>query len=151
VPSASSNSGGLFGIFGALRPAPPPMAPFVVDLEASGLQEAQPRRVGSITGVVGAVWRLDNSLLGFAWQDDGTLSLRSIDPGSGAVQDTGVRLAADTGQGSGLAARWDAVHGYAALVSRPTTSTIFATNGVSDALQAWLVSFAPDSTRGQRS
>jgi len=151
APSVSSNKGGLFGIFGVLRPAPPPMALFAVAVEASGLQEAQPRRLGSITGVVGPVWRWDNSLLGFARQDNGTLGLRSIDPSSGAVQDTGVRLPAGTGQGSGLSARWDAVHGYAALTSRPTTSTIGSTSGVSGALQAWLVSFAPTSSKGQGS
>ena len=114
-----------------------------IDVEASGLQEAQPRRVGSTTGVVGPVGRSDNALLGFARQDDGTLGLRSIDPTSGAVHDTGVRLAAGTGQGSGLAARWDTVHGYAALTTRATASTIGTTSGMSGALQAWLVSFAP--------
>ena len=151
APSVSSNNGGLFGIFGALRPAPPPMALFAVAVEASGLQEAQPRRLGSITGVVGPVWRSDNSLLGFARQDDGTLGLRSIDPTSGAVHDTGVRLPAGTGQGSGLAARWDTVHGYAALTTRATASTIGTTSGMSGALQAWLVSFAPNSNKGQGS
>jgi len=151
APSVSSNNGGLFGIFGALRPVPPPMALFAVAVEASGLQEAQPRRLGSITGVVGPVWRSDNSLLGFARQDDGTLGLRSIDPTSGAVHDTGVRLPAGTGQGSGLAARWDTVHGYAALATRATASTIGTTSGMSGALQAWLVSFAPNSSKGQGS
>ena len=118
----------------------------MVDVEASGLEQAQPRRVGSTTGVVGPVWRSDDVLLGFARQGDCTLGVRAIDPTTAGVRDTGVRLPAGTGRGSGLAARWDEAHGYVVLTSRPTRATVGTTGGVSDALQAWLVSFAPTST-----
>ena len=140
APSSNPASNGLFGIFGALGPAPPPLGLFLVDVEASGLQESQPRRLGSVTGVVGPVWRSSSTLFGFARQGDGTFSLRSIDPSSGALGDPGVSLPASTGQGAGVAVRWDVVHGYALLLSRP--SAAFAS--ASAPLQAWLVSFAPN-------
>ena len=63
---------------------------------------------------------------------------------TGATHDLGVRLPASTGQGAGLAARWDTRHGYALLLAHPSNG---GTGGT--ALQAWLVSFpAPSSTLG---
>jgi hypothetical protein len=148
VPSSSSGSSGPFGFFGALRPAPPALGLFVVDVEASGLGGMQPRRLGSITGVVGPVWRSDGNLSGFVRQDDGTLALRSIDPDSGTLHDAGVRLPAGAGQGTGLAARWDGGHGYALLLSRPNTLSVGSSaNSAIASLQAWLVSFV-DSRNG---
>ncbi|HEY8742397.1 MAG TPA: PEGA domain-containing protein, partial [Chloroflexota bacterium] len=120
APTAASGGGGLFGIsgiFSALRPSAPPSGLFMANLEASGLQDAQPRRLGTAINTFGPVWRSESALLGFARQDDGTLALRSIDPTSGAVRDLGVRLPAATAQGAGVAARWDARHGNALLLA----------------------------------
>jgi len=79
APAADSSGGGLFGIFSALRPSAPPSGLFMANLEASGLQDAQPRRLGTAINTFGLVWRSESALLGFARQDDGTLALRSID------------------------------------------------------------------------
>jgi hypothetical protein len=141
---ASAGGGGLFGALSVLRPTPPASGLFLVDVEASGLKETQPQRIGSLTGVSGPVWRSDQTVFGFVRQNDGTLSLSSIDPKSGTVQDTGVRVPAGVGQGAGLGARWDAAHGLALLLSRPNAATIgSSTSSASAPLQAWLVSFAP--------
>jgi hypothetical protein len=141
APAAASSGGGLFGIFSALRPSAPPSGLYMARLEASGLQDAQPRRLGTAINTFGPVWRSESALLGFARQDDGMLALRSIDPTSGAVRDLGVRLPAAVGQGTGLAAHWNTSHGYALLLSHPSNG---GTVGVS--LQGWLVSFASPSS-----
>jgi hypothetical protein len=145
APASPSGGGGLFGIFGifsALRPSAPPSGLFVADMEASGLDAAQPHRLGTSLNTFGAVWRSENTLFGFARQDNGTLALRSIDPLTGAVHDLGVRLPAGTPPGvAGLSARWDTRHGYALLMTHPSNS---GTGGAS--LQAWLVSFLPPSS-----
>jgi len=145
APAAPSGSGGLFGIFGifsTLRPSAPPSGLFTVNLEVSGLKDAQPRRLGTSINTFGPAWRSENTLFGLARQDDGTLALRSIDPSTGAVHDLGVRLPAGTAQGAaGLSARWDTRHGYALLLAHASNS---GTGGAS--LQAWLVSFLPPSS-----
>jgi hypothetical protein len=146
APAPPSSGGGLFGlfdVFSALRASSAaPSGLFVASVEASGLETVQPRRVGAAVNTLGPAWRSENTLLGIARQDDGTLALRSIDPSTGATRDLGVRLPASTGQGAGLAARWDTRHGYALLLSHPSNG---GTVGAS--LQAWLVSFPqPSST-----
>jgi len=151
APVAASTSGGLFGIFGALRPSAPPSGLFMADLElekASGLADAQPRRLGTAINNFGLVWRFDTTLYGFARQDDGALALHSIDPASGAVHDLGVRLPVGTAQGTtGLSVRWDARHGYALLLAHaPDGGTVAASAG-GGPLQAWLVSFVAASTQ----
>ncbi len=144
APAAATGGGGFFGVFGALRASAPPSGLFVANLEASGLQAVQPHRLGSSINTVGPVWRSEGVLYGLARQDDGTLALHSIDPTTGAVRDLGVRLPAGTGQGTGLAARWDVNHGSALLLSHPSNGA-----GDSASLQAWLVSFvSPSSTAG---
>ena len=66
APTAASGGGGLFGIFSALRPSAPPSGLFMANLEASGLQDAQPRRLGTAINTFGLVWRSESALLGFA-------------------------------------------------------------------------------------
>src|SRR5262249_47982851 len=108
APAASSTNGGLFGIFGLLRPASPPSGLFLADLDAAGLADAQPRRLGTAINNFGLAWRFPTTVYAFAREDDGTLALHSIDPTSGAVHDLGVRLPAGIAQGTtGLSARWD--------------------------------------------
>jgi hypothetical protein len=139
APVQASGGGGpfgLFGLFSALRPSAPPSGLFVANLDASALEDAQPRRVGTSVNAFGPAWRSERTLLGFARQNDGTLALWSIEPTSGAVRDLGVRLPAGTAQGAGLSARWDTRHGRALLLGHPPNS---GTGGSS--LQAWLVSF----------
>ena len=122
----------------------------MANLEASGLQDAQPRRLGPAINTFGPVWRSKSALLGFARQDDGTLALRSIDPTSGAVRDLGVRLPPGTAQGAaGLSARWDTRHGNALLLAHPSTGGTLGASASGGPLQAWLVSFvSPRPTAG---
>jgi hypothetical protein len=148
APAPPASSGGLFDFFGAFSalraPSAPPTGLFVASVEASGLEATRPQRIGTAINTLGPVWRSENVLYSFARQNDGTLALRSIDPGSGATRNLGVRLPVSTGQGAGLAARWDTRHGYALLLSQPSNA---GTGGPS--LQAWLVSFpGPSSTLG---
>ena len=144
---ASSSPGGLFGIFGALRPAAPPAGLFMADLDASGLADTQPRRLGTSINNFGLVWRFETTLFGLARQDDGTLALHSIDPTSGAVHDVGVRLPTGTAQGTtGLSARWDARHGSALLLARAPGGGTSAARAGRGPLQAWLVSFVSSSS-----
>ena len=147
APAAASGGGGpfgSFGIFSTLRPSAPPSGLFMANLAASGLEDAQPRRLGTSVNAFGPAWRSERTLLGFARQNDGTLALWSIEPTSGAVHDLGVRLPAGAAQSAGLSARWDMRHGRALLLSHPPNS---GTGGSS--LQAWLVSFvAPGSMPG---
>jgi hypothetical protein len=148
APVTRSSGGGLFdflGAFSALRPASaPPAGLFMASVEASGLAAARPRRIGTMNNALGPVWRSETALYSFARLNDGTLALRSTDPSTGATHDLGVRLPGSTGQGAGLAVRWDIRHGYALLLSRPSNG---GAGGA--ALQAWLVSFpGPSSTLG---
>ena len=147
APPAAARGGGLLGlvdVISALRPTAPSSGLFLADLAAAGLEGIQPRRLGSALNTVGPVWRSETTLLGFAPQADGTLALRSIEPGSGIVQDLSVRLPAGTAQGSGLAARWDTRHGAVLLLSHVPNGPAAGT-----ALQAWLVSFVwPSSALG---
>jgi len=138
VPGATSNSGGLFDLFGTLRTSAPASALFVVDLNASGAQATQPRRLGKLTGVVAPVWRQDGTLLSFVRQNDGALALRAIDSGGG-LDEPGAPLPVGAIQGTGLAAHWDTAHGRVLLLSRPAT-TNSSTASVAP-LQAWLVSY----------
>jgi hypothetical protein len=146
APAGPSGGGpfGLFGLFGALRAAAPPSGLFLANLESSDLAAVQARRLGSAVNTVGPVWRSENTLFGLVRQDDGTLSLRSIDAVSGAQHDLGVRPPAGTGQGLGLSARWDAGHGRALVLARPSTGAAGSTAS-GGPLQAWLVSFMPPS------
>lgn len=150
APPAVSSGAGLFGIFSSLRPSAPPSGLFVANLEASGLQDAQPRRLGTALNTFGPVWRSDSALLGFARQEDGTLGLRSIDSASGALRDLGARLPSVTAQGApGLSARWDARHGYALILAHAAAGGTFEPTIGGGPLQAWLVSFvAPSLTTG---
>jgi hypothetical protein len=141
APPVPSTGGGIFGIFGALRPSAPPTGLFAADLRGSALPDAQPHRLGTAINNFGLVWRYQSMLYGFAREDDGTLALHSVDPTSGAVRDLGARLPAGTAQGTtGLAARWDIRHGKALLLAHApgAASTAIASGGP---LQAWLVSF----------
>jgi hypothetical protein len=140
APAGPSGGGGPFDFFGALRTPASPSALFVANLEASGLEAAQPRRLGTALNTVGPVWRSPNALLSLVREDDGTLALRSVEETSGAVRDLGVRLPAGTGQGAGLAVRWDTSHGSALLLSRSSNS-----GSVGGPLQAWLASFTGSS------
>ena len=122
----------------------------MANLEASGLADAQPRRLGTAINTFGPVWRSESALFGFARQDDGTLALRSIDPTSGAVHDLGVRLPLGTAQGTPGCP----VAGIRAMATRccsptrPTGGTLGA-SASGGPLQAWLVSFvSPSSTAG---
>ena len=145
---AASLGAGPFGIFGALRPSAPPSGMFMADLEASGLQGSQPRRLGATINNFGLVWRFETTLYGFARQDDGSLTLHSIDPTSGAVHDLGVRLLAGAAQsGAGLSVRWDTRHGYALLLAHAPVGAAAEASGDGGPLQAWLVSFV--SSRAQ--
>jgi len=147
VPAVPSGGGGLFGIFNALRPAAPLTGLFVANLEASGLDSVQPRRLGPATGTLGPAWRSQNTLLGFARQDDGTLALRSIDPTAGEARDLGVRLPASVAQGAiGLSARWDLRHGRALLLARASTSGTRGASAGRGPLLAWLVSFTSSNS-----
>jgi PEGA domain len=145
APAARSSGGpfDFFGVFSALRaPSSPSTGLFMASVEASAIDAARPRRIGTTNNALGPVWRSENALYSFARQNHGTLALRSTDPSTGATRDLGVRLPASTGQGAGLAARWDTRHGYALLLAHPSND---GTGGT--ALQAWLVSFQePNST-----
>ncbi len=148
APAPRSSGGGpfdFFGAFSALRAPPePPTGLFMASVDASGLEVARPRRIGTTNNALGPVWRSENALYSFARQNDGTLALNSTHPSTGATHDLGVRLAASTGRGAGLAARWDTRHGRALLLAHPSTG---GTGGT--ALQVWLVSFpVPNSTLG---
>jgi hypothetical protein len=151
APDAAAAGGGLFGIIGALRPSAPPSGLFMADLElkkASGLADAQPRRLGTAINNFGLVWRFDTTLYGFARQDDGTLALHSIDPASRAVHDLGVRLPAVTAQGTtGLSVRWDARHGDALLLAHAPGGGPSAASAGGGPVQAWLVSFVSASAQ----
>jgi len=147
APADASSGGGLFDLFSAFRASSPPSGLFLADLQATGLEVSLPRRLGTMTNVVAPVWRSNNELFGFVRQDDGALGLRSIDPATATVRDTGVRLQAGVGQGSGLAARWDADKGRVLLLSRRSSSTIVSGSGP---LEAWLVSFATTPDTGAR-
>jgi hypothetical protein len=150
APTAASGGAGLFGIsviFSALRPTAPPSGLFMANLEASGLQDAQPWRLGTAINTFGPVWRSESALRGFARPDDGMLALRSIDPTSGAVRDLGVRLPAGTAQGTGLSARWDTRHGNALLLAHPSVGGTLGAGASGGPLQAWLVSFTTPSLR----
>jgi hypothetical protein len=140
APAAPSTGKGVFdffGLFSTLRTSTTSLAGlFMANVEIAGLETARPRRVGTATNILGPVWQSEHALYGFARRDDGMLALRSIDPTSGATHDLGVRLPATTGQGAGLAARWDTRHGRALLLAHPSKVGI---GGAS--LQAWLVSF----------
>jgi hypothetical protein len=114
----------------------------MADLKAARLDSGQPRSLGTAINTFGPVWRSESALYGLGRQDDSTLALRSIDPGSGAVRDLGVRLPAGTGQGSGLAVRWDTRYGRALLLSHPPTGATVGSDMPGGPLQAWLVSFA---------
>jgi hypothetical protein len=152
APAPASTSGGgpfgLFGLFGALRAAAPPSGLFLANLAASDLAAVQPRRLGTAINTAGPVWRSETTLFGLVRQDDGTLSLRSIDATSGAARDLGVRLPAGTGQGLGLSARWDIRHGHALVLARPSTAGAAGSTASSGPLQAWLVSFVSPSAAG---
>lgn len=143
APASAPGGGpfGLFGLFGALRSAAPSAGLFLANLDGSDLAAAQPRRLGTAVNTVGPIWRSENTLFGLARQDDGGLGLRSIDATTGAVHDLGVRLPAGTGQGVGLAARWDDRHGRALLLARPSTGGAVGSTAPTGPLQAWLVSF----------
>ena len=134
----------MFGLFGALRAAAPPSGLFLANLAVSDLAAVQPRRLGTAINMMGPVWRSETTLFGLARESDGTLSLRSIDATTGAVGDLGVRLPAGTGHGLGLSARWDARHGHALVLARPSTGGAVGT-AASGPLQAWLVSFVSPS------
>jgi len=141
TPGSTSNSGGLLDLFGALRPSAPPSGLFLADLATTGLAASQPHRLGTATNMLAPVWRDDGTILGLVRQDNGALALRTVDPGSGGSHDPGAQLPAGTGQGSGLAAHWDAQQRRALLLSRPSAGA--TTPAGTAPLQAWLVSFVP--------
>jgi hypothetical protein len=142
-PAPASANNGLFGLFGALRPSAPPSGLFTAALPGSGLEDLQPRRLGSAINNFGLVWRFPGTLYGFAREDSGALALHSIDPTSGTVRDLGVRLPPGTAQGTtGLSVRWDALHGNALLVAHASDGGTPGASAGGDPLQAWLVSFA---------
>jgi hypothetical protein len=140
---ASSSANGLFGIFGALRPAPASSGLFAINLEASTLQTSRPTRLGRAINNLGLVWRYSTTIYAFARQDEGSLALHSADPNSGIVSDLGVRLAVGGAQDtSGLTARWDTRDRYALLLARAPAGGTPRSPADADPIRAWLVSFA---------
>jgi hypothetical protein len=98
------------------------------------------KRLGPATGLIAPAWRSAiNSdgpgllAIGRSQQGSKPLVVRGIDAGTGAVQDLGLELPSDVGNGPGLlAARWDLAHGrLLVLAHRDGTSA-----GV---LDYWLV------------
>jgi hypothetical protein len=75
VPTTTTASNGLFGIFGALRPSAPPSGLFVATPD-----DGQARRLGTSINTFGPLWRSETSLNGFVRRDDAALALRTIDP-----------------------------------------------------------------------
>jgi hypothetical protein len=150
APAASAVTGGIFGIFGALRPAPPPAGLFVSHLEPSSLADVQPHRLGRAINNFGLVWRSATALYAFAPEDDGRLALHSVDPATGVVTDLGVRVSTGPIQASpGLSVRWDTHAGYALLLARTQGAAVSTADPTGAALQVYLVSFvAPGSNTG---
>jgi hypothetical protein len=150
APAASAATGGIFGIFGALRPAPPPAGLFVTHLEPSSLADVQPARLGRAINNFGLGWRSETVLYAFAPEDDGRLALHSVDPATGVVTDLGVRVSTGPIQrSSGLSVRWDTHDGYALLLAHSQGAAVSTADPTSARLQVYLVSFvAHDSSAG---
>ncbi len=120
----------------------------MADLAATGIQNTQPRRLGTSLNHFGLLWRFPSTLVGFGHLDDGALALHSADSTSGAVHDLGVRLPAGTAQGgTGLSVRWDARHGRALLLAHAPDAALADTRAAGIPLQAWLVSFVAPGTQ----
>jgi PEGA domain/WD40-like Beta Propeller Repeat len=143
VPAAANNSPGILDLFSALRAAVPPAGLFVTDLSPSNLQGTQSRRVGTAINLIAPLWRADGTSLAFGRPLD-ALAFREVDLGGGTVRDLAVQLPAGVGQGSGTAARWDEEHRRLLLLNHPSTTS--SSGSGSPPLQAWLVSFAFDSS-----
>jgi hypothetical protein len=130
-------------MFAGLRQTVPPLGLFVATVGGSTAGNTAPRRLGTATNLVAPVWRegpADGTLLGLVHQEDGTIGIRSVDAASGKVQDLDARLPAGTGEGMGLAARWDTERGRALLLTR--ASNAMTTSSVKPGpLTIWLVSF----------
>jgi hypothetical protein len=134
---------GPFDIFAGLRQTVSPLGLFVAAVDGSTAGNTAPRRLGTATNLVAPVWRdgpADGTLLGLVHKEDGALGIRSVDAASGEVQDLDGRLPAGTGEGAGLAARWDTVHGRALLLTR-ASNAVSTTSVRPGALAIWLVSF----------
>ncbi|MBV9602309.1 MAG: PEGA domain-containing protein [Chloroflexi bacterium] len=148
APAASAATGGIFGIFGTLRPAPPPAGLFATHLEPSSVADVQPLRLGRAINNFGLVWRSETTLYAFAPEDDGRLALHSVDPATGVVTDLGVRVSAGSMQASaGLSVRWDTHDGSALLLAHTQGPSLSTADPTSAPLQVYLVSFvARDSS-----
>jgi hypothetical protein len=134
---------GPFDIFAGLRPSVPPLGVFVATVGGSTAGNTVPRRLGTATNLVAPVWRDgpgDGTLLGLVRQEDGAIGIRAVDAATGKVQDLDARLPAGTGEGTGLAARWDAERGRALLLTR-ASNAVTTTSVKPGPLTIWLVSF----------
>jgi hypothetical protein len=142
LPSTQVGTG-PFDILAGLRQTAPALGVFVADVGGSTAANASPRRLGTATDLVAPVWRdgpADGTLLGLVHKEDGAIGIRSVDAASGEVQDLDGRLPAGTGEGAGLAARWDTEHGRALLLTR-ASNAVTTTSVKPGPLTIWLVSF----------
>jgi hypothetical protein len=152
LPSAQVRTG-PFDIFAGLRQTVPPLGLFVAAVDGLTAGNSSPRRLGSATNLVGPVWRdgpADSTLLGFVHQEGGTIGMHSVDAASGKVQDLDAHLPAGTGEGTGLAARWDTERGRALLATRAPNAAI-TTSVRPGPLAIWLVSFTAPVAQVQSS
>jgi hypothetical protein len=151
VATASGSSGlDLGNLLGFRGPAQAPSGLFLTTPAAPALAPDDQRRVGSAVGLVGPVWLpaavgpSAGPVLALARTDDngGQLVLRAVDLVSGRVQDTGSRLPPGVGSRSTPGVRWDALHGEALLLARPSTASRgIAAGDASPDLDVWLVQF----------
>jgi hypothetical protein len=142
LPSTQVGTG-PFDIFAGLRQTVPPLGLFAAAVDGSTAGNTSPRRLGTATDLVAPVWRdgpADGTLLGLVHQEDGAIGIRSVDAASGKVQDHDGRLPAGTGEGTGLAARWDTERGRALLLTR-APNAVTTTSVKPGPLTIWLVSF----------
>ena len=142
LPSTQVGTG-PFDIFAGLRQTVPPLGVFVGIVGGSTPANTAPRRLGTATNIVAPVWRDgpgDGTLLGLVHQEDGAIGIRSVDTASGKVQDLDAHLPAGTGEGTGLAARWDTERGRALLLTR-AANAVTTTSVKPGPLTIWLVSF----------
>ena len=150
APVARSSGGGpfeIFGVFSALRaPSTPPTGLFMASVGGLGARSRSSAahwdyatmRSGRSGGL-----RMPCTVL--RARTTARWRSASTDPTTGATHDLGVRLPASTGQGAGLAARWDTRHGYALLLAHPSNG---GTGWRLHSRPGWCLSPAPSSTLG---
>jgi hypothetical protein len=123
---------------------------YLADLAAPALAPDQRRRLGTSTDVSAPVWlrtalgSAHSPVLGIPSAGGGApLGLRSIDPGSGQVDNLDISLGGDVAVGATtIGAQWDGDRGQALVFARRGSGTgLLGTTGVAP-LDAWLVEFA---------